>query len=115
MGRNEWGFRVKNKKELHKAIYLLRDFNRYTKEKGLEGEQMKMLGILRHKHGKLTSYYLLVVNYGWGADQANFILERWNHDDILLPFQKPAWWAKCQDYVWQWDDENPSVPMLPNE
>lgn len=73
-----------------------------------------MLGILRHKHGKNASYYLLCVNYGWGDDAANFFTQKYS-GRILLPFNKPSWWANCQDYVWEWNEENPTVPKLPGD
>lgn len=114
MGRNEWGFLVKNDKQLHEIIYLLRDFNRAIIEKDFKEEDIRILGILRHKNNKSTEYYLLCVNHGWGQDAANFLVPRYS-GKILLPFEKPIWWAKCQDYVWEWDEENPSVPKLPIE
>jgi hypothetical protein len=93
MGRSEWAIRVTSNDDIERVLKFIDEQNSSPDS----GEGLVLTCLLRFN----DKIWACVVN-GGGRDETSNFLNNWFQDstEIYYPFQKPAGWDECVDYIW---------------
>ena len=111
MGRSEWGVLVRSQADVDTANQLVKQHNESPSD--IKGEDLTIRGAIRFK----GQVFLCIGNGGGEGYSTQFLnANKPAHMTILWPFDKPAGWIECQEYLWQRQSKTcvVNVPGLPD-